>query len=154
MKNIVLKCIIISWSGTLQLSMGPTKYRTSDDLWRTRSCMVGGGVLPVITTAPAVSFMIAQCTGTPSTAQPHRDDWPWAQLQRGDASRFLSPSVCFLPTAHTGAGALAQTSTHTRTRTLLRRALCFGTYCRGFSLNLSLRILELVRIHQSRTTDG
>lgn len=35
--------------------------------------------------------MIAQCTGTPSAAQPHRDDWPWAQLQRGDASRFLIP---------------------------------------------------------------
>lgn len=36
--------------------MGPTKYRTSDDLWRTRSCMVGGGVLPVITTAPCCQF--------------------------------------------------------------------------------------------------
>lgn len=36
--------------------MGPTKYRTNDDLWRTRGCMVGGGVLPVITTAPCCQF--------------------------------------------------------------------------------------------------
>lgn len=90
--------------------------------------------------------MIAQRTETPSAAKPHRDDWPWAQLQRGDALRLLLPSVCFLLAAHTSFG--TNLDSHAHSDAFAVRTLVWLVHQR-LLFKFLRRILKLVRIHQA-----
>lgn len=78
--------------------------------------------------------MIAECTGTPSPAEPRRDECPRAQLQPGDAWHFLHPVVDFskqrgvkLEPWH------KHTLSHTHSQRLPLRRVLFSDILQGFS---------------------
>lgn len=72
--------------------------------------------------------MIAECTGTPPPAEPHRGDCPRTQLPLGDAWYFLCPAVrswSLGTRIHTHTLFLTHSSVQ---RLLLRRILCSDTF--------------------------
>ncbi len=130
----------------------------------------GGGISPVNNPSLLwlLAFVIAECTGTPSSAELGRDDCPRAELQPVVAWHFLHPVVDFAKQCgaklwHSHTHTRAHTHTHTYTYTLthtqrlpLWRVLCSDTLLRGFSFLPSgdLKLKGLYRRRQRRKTDG